>query len=469
MTTSFAGLALGALALACGDAQETPEGSPADTSSAERPNIVILLADDLGYGDLSCYGGWIPTPRIDALASAGARFTQAYAAAPVCTPSRAGLLTGRNPQRFGVEFNTGANPDAKEKGSGMPGDVLTLPERLKKLGYATGALGKWHLGMLETMHPVAQGFDEFYGFLGPSHAYLAGDPSDAFDPLLRKTAGGEAGQPGQQEKETAYLTDALAREAASFFARHRDEPFFLYVAFNAPHVPYQGDERFLARFPGLEGEKRVYAAIVSALDEAVGKVLDALEAQGLERSTLVFFLSDNGAVPVHGPGSNAPLNLGKTFLLEGGVRVPLCLRWPGHVRAGATVEHPVSLLDITATALGVAGAEESSPAELDGRDLLPVLGAEHAQERTFFWRIGPSSAIRQGNLKLITSKQNRWLFDLAQDPGETRDLSGVDQESAARLERELARWLASLPPPSWTNRALAKPVSVSGKPYWIEF
>ncbi len=477
MTSLFA-IALATCVLGRGQAREEPAaaGTPA------RPNVVVLLADDLGYGDLSCYGGWIPTPNIDALARSGARFTAAYAAAPVCTPSRAGLLSGLHPQRFGVEFNTGPNPEALEEGTGMPGTVVTLPERLKGLGYVTACLGKWHLGMRPEMHPSAQGFDEFYGFLGPSHPYLPGDPFDERDPLHRLPAEGhrrpapdardEHGALPSGDEEREYLTAALAREAASFFARHRAEPFFLYVAFNAPHVPYQAEERWLARFPELTGEKRTYAAIVGALDEAVGQVLAALEREKLGEKTLVFFLSDNGAVPVHGPGSNAPLNLGKAFLLEGGVRVPLLARWPGRIDAGATVERPVSQLDIAPTVLGLAGAAPEILGGLDGRELFPLAGAAGAAgagSRAFCWRLGPSAAIRLGDLKLLTSRQNRWLFDLARDPGETRDLSGDDPVRTERLERELERWLATLPPPAWTNRALEKPVSVCGKPYWVEF
>jgi arylsulfatase A-like enzyme len=462
--TSLSWIGPTVLALACGG--EAQEAARPAAQPPVRPNVLVLLADDLGYGDLSCYGGWIETPSIDALARSGARFTQAYAAAAVCTPSRAGLLTGRYPQRAGVEFNTGANPDAEEKGTGLPGETLTLAERLRTLGYATGCLGKWHLGLRPEMHPSAQGFDDFYGFLGPSHPYLPGDPYDELDPLHRRPA---SAPEEEKDSESAYLTEAMAREAEAFFACHHDEPFFLYVAFNAPHVPYQADPRHLARFPELSGEKQLYAAIVSALDEAVGKILSALERSGLAEDTLVFFLSDNGAVPVHGPGSNAPLNMGKAFLLEGGVRVPMILRWPGRTRPDTTIERPVSLLDVAATTLGLAGADAAALAELDGRDLGSVLDGKDPGERSFFWRLGPVAAVRRGDRKLITCKQQRWLFDLSRDPGETADLSAQEPEQVLGLQQELERWLATLPAPLWTNRALAKPVLVSGKPYWVEF
>ena len=456
MLTPFAWLAALAPAL---PAQETPAAADA------RPNVILLLADDLGRGDLSCYGGWIPTPHIDALAAGGARFGQAYAPAPVCTPSRAGLMTGLYPARLGVQCNTGANAVARKKGAGMPGEVVTLPERLHGLGVHSGLIGKWHLGMKAELRPTAQGFDEFFGFLGPHHAYLPSTPDAR---MLR-------GDESEAAPESEYLTDALAREAAAFLGENRARPFFLCVAFNAPHIPYEARPDDLARFPDLKGQKRTYAAIVSALDDAVGRITARLDELGLSERTLLVFASDNGAAidaadpSGKAPGSNGEFAQGKGTLFEGGVRVPLLARWPGRIEPGRVVDAPVSLLDVDATAYELAGATPEALAELDGRSLLATLAASAPAERTFLWKLGPGAAIRKGSWKLVQSKDSRWLFDLAADAREQHDLAAAQPERVQALAAELDAWVATLPPPAWANDALPEPLPVLGKPYWIEY
>jgi len=424
-----------------------------------KPNVVLLLADDLGMGDLACFGGWIPAPHIAELAAAGANFTHAYAAAPVCTPSRAGLYTGRYPACLGVQANTGTNKVARKRAKGMPGEVLTIPERLSVLGIHTGLIGKWHLGLKEDMQPIGQGFDEFFGFLGPSHLYL---PDSHDTKMLR-------GRELEPETEHEYLTDAFARESVAFLARNKARPFALTVAFNAPHNPFEATETYLSRFPELKGQKRAYAAMVSALDDAVGRILASLEKEGLAQNTLVFFASDNGAPPDESPGSNGELNEGKAFLFEGGVRVPMILRWPGRVTPGTTIATPVSLLDISATTLALAGADAATLAQLDGVDLQPLLAGKPAPERTFFWKLGPSAAIRKGDWKLVISKESRWFFDLAADPDEHADLHGSKTELETALADELDAWIAKLPEQLWKNEELEQPLTVLGKSYWIEY
>ncbi len=437
-------------------------GAPALAQTASdggRPNVVILLADDLGYGDLACYGGMISTPSIDALAAQGALFTQAYAAAPVCTPSRVGLFTGQYPARVGVQANTGDNKVARKRERGLPSEVVTLAERLRVLGYHTGLVGKWHLGLNPGMTPIDQGFDEFFGFLGAAHGYL---PDENEVRMIR-------GEKKLEEHEKEYLTDALARESEAFLGRNKDRPFVLTVCFSAPHNPFEATPNYLERFPGLTGEERTYAAMISALDDAVGRIRTALEKEGLAEKTLVFFASDNGAPLEESPGSNGQLSLGKAYLFEGGNRVPLILHWPGHGPAGTKIAAPVSLLDITATTLKVAGATADTLAELDGVDLFPLLAGETPPERTFFWKMGPSEAIRKGNWKLVTSRQSHWLFNLDTDPGERFDLAAKDPERAVALARELGTWIAKLPKPLWKNDELGSPAKVRGKPYWIEY
>jgi arylsulfatase A-like enzyme len=429
------------------------------SAGQERPNVVILLADDLGYGDLGCYGGSIPTPRIDALAAKGARFTRAYAAAPVCTPSRAGLFSGLFPARLGVQANTGNNKVARKRALGLPSEVVLFPERLHTLGVRSGLIGKWHLGIKAEMGPMAQGFDEFFGFLGASHAYMPNAPDAK---MLRGT------EP-EGEREQEYLTEAFARETEAFLARNKAQPFVLTVSFNAPHNPFQASDKYRARFPLLSGEEQTYAAMISALDDAVGRILDALEKEGLAEKTLVFFTSDNGAPLEESKGSNGELLEGKGMLFEGGNRVPLLLSWPQHTTPGAVLSAPVSLLDITATALAVSGVEAATLAELDGRDLAPLLAGAEVPERSLFWKLGPSAALVKGKWKLVTSKTSRWLFDLENDPDERFDLASSKAEVVATLGAELEAWVTKLPEPLWTNNEGTEPFRVRNKPYWVEY
>jgi arylsulfatase A-like enzyme len=434
-------------------------GLAAAGSEGERPNIVILLADDLGYGDLACYGGKQRTPNIEKLAEQGVLFTQAYAPAPVCTPSRVGLFTGQYPARHGVQANTGANKVARKRDRGLPHEVVTFPERLKPLGYRTGLIGKWHIGLSPGMTPTDQGFGEFFGFLGAAHLYM---PDGNDTKMLRNSR-------AEPEKEHEYLTDALAREAIAFLARDKERPFMLTVSFNAPHSPYEATETYLQRFPGLTGNERAYAAMISALDDAVGRILAALEEQGLAQKTLVFFASDNGAPLEEGPGSNGELARGKAFLFEGGSRVPMLLRWPGRATAGTKITAPVSLLDVTVTSLVHAGAPAKALADLDGVDLAPLLAGEPARERSLFWKLGPSAAIRKGSWKLVTSKESRWLFNVDEDPREKNDLVTAEPERAEALDKELSAWIARLAKPRWQNDEVSQPFKILGKPYWVEY
>lgn len=466
-------------------------------SAAERPNIVVLLADDLGYGETSCQGNpEIPTPHIDGLAARGARFTAAYVTAPFCSASRAGLLTGRWQTRCGYEFNPIGAQNADPR-VGLPAAEVTLAQVLHDAGYATGLVGKWHLGGTAAYHPQRRGFDEFFGFLHEGHFYvpppyqgmttwlrrralpdgaqgrwtsadgsvvlsthLGSDepPYDADNPLLRG---------GQPLEEPQHLTDAFTREAVDFIRRHRDRPFFLLVAYNAVHSPMQADRERLRRFEHIPDiHRRIFAAMLSHLDESVGAILEAVRAADLEQRTWVLFLSDNGGPTRELTSSNAPLRGGKGDLYEGGVRVPFLCQWPGTIPPGSVVATPVSSLDIFATAVAVAGARP--PAQpLDGVDLRTVLGAgsEHAPSitspalvpRTFFWRVGDRAALRQGDWKIVRpltrGRPGRWqLFDLAGDVGETRDLADREPERLALLVAEWERLNAEMQPPVWSPR-----------------
>jgi len=331
-----------------------------------RPNVIIIVADDLGYGDVSCYGpSAAPTPHIDSVADNGVRFTSGYATAPQCSPSRSGLLTGRYQQRFGSEFNAGGPARCRAESLGLPASETTIADIMGNAGYATALVGKWHLGTQTQLLPTNRGFDEFFGFLYGLSLYaepidrpgvhssgaikrfrVSSQSRNEFQTIYRNT---------EPVKEPEYLTDAFTREAVQFIERNSTVPFFLCITYSAVHEPLQVTEKYYKRFAHIQDERlRVYAAMVSAMDDGVGAILDKLKEKGVERDTLLFFVSDNGAES--GTKSNGPLNAGKYHLFEGGIRVPFVVQWPGRFPAGKTYSEPVSALDIMPTAAAAAGA-----------------------------------------------------------------------------------------------------------------
>lgn len=410
-----------------------------------RPNVILVVADDLGYAGIGVQGCTdIPTPNIDSIAQAGVRFTNGYVSCPVCSPTRAGLMTGRYQQRFGHEFNPGP-VDVAGPQVGLPLSERTMADWLKALGYATGLVGKWHLGWEPDFHPMKRGFDEFFGFLGGSHPYTsAGKGRNA---ILRGT---------EPVTDMDYTTDAFAREAAAFIERHRAEPFFLYLAFNAVHTPLQATEKYLARFTAIADEKRrVHAAMLSAMDDGVGSVLAKVRELGLEEDTLIFFISDNGGPTAANTSRNDPLRGVKGQLLEGGIRVPFLAQWKGHLPASAVYENPVIALDILPTALGAAGAAVPAGAGLDGVNLLPYLTGE-AQGRpheTLFWRQGEHWAVRSGDWKLVRTGRGLELYDLGQDVGEVKNLAAAEPAKVKELQAMYKEWAAQLAEPLWRPNA----------------
>lgn len=340
-------------------------------SAETRPDILLIVADDLGYGDLSAQGCRdFKTPHLDAIADGGMRFTAGYVTAPVCGPSRAALLTGHHSCRI-LPFDGNPPPGSD---AGLPLEHRTIADHLKAAGYRTAALGKWHLGKTASHHPMSRGFDEFFGFLSGMHDYFSAiDPK--WGPLLRGRARAELKD---------YLTFALADEACAFISRPAPEPFFLYLAFNAPHVPLQAPDEYLAKVAHIgDARRRACAAMVLALDDAVGRVLAALRETGRDRNALVVFLSDNGAALIRGSaengGSNAPLRGSKAQLWEGGIRVPFLARWPGRIAPGGVTDAPVSALDVVPTLLAAAGAPPPPGPALDGLNLLPWLEGKGAR------------------------------------------------------------------------------------------
>jgi arylsulfatase A-like enzyme len=423
--------------------------APAAEAGARKPNVLIIVADDLGYADLGFQGGKeIPTPHLDALARAGVRCTDGYASCPVCSPTRAGLMTGRYQQRFGHEYNPGVGKDV-----GLPVTETTLAELLRSAAYATGAVGKWHLGKEPQFHPLRRGFDAFYGFLGGAHYYVPtkGDPSDPFaraygEPLLRDH---------DRVEEPAHLTEALGQEAVAFIDRRKTGPFFLYLAFNAVHVPLQSTDAYLDRFRAIEPRpRRTYAAMLAAMDDAVGLVAGKLEAEGLDRDTLVVFLSDNGGHPAANAARNDPLRDQKSTVFEGGIRVPFVVKWTGHIPAGRVYSEPVTSLDILPTALAAAGIAPPPRLSLDGVDLLPYLTSrtDRPPHETLYWRYGHHRAIRHGRWKLtMPAGAPAGLYDLSTDVAESKDLSAAHPEIVEDLAWRYAAWDSGLKPPRWRD------------------
>jgi arylsulfatase B len=439
-------------------------------SAAEQPNIIILFADDLGYGELSCQGNSeIPTPHIDSIASNGVRFTDGYVAGPNCSPSRAGLLTGRIPTRFGYEFNpTGALNE--QPGFGLPISEVTIAETLQNSGYTTGLIGKWHQGGTADYHPFRHGFDEFFGFLHEGHYFVPPPYNGVTTMLRRKTLPGgltgrwigdkgliytdhmgrnepdyDADNPitrgGQPVVETEYLTDALTREAVDFIDRHDDKPFFLYLAYNAVHSPLQGADAYMEKFSHIEDiHRRIFAAMLANMDDSVGAVMEQLRKSGLEENTLVFFLSDNGGPTRELTSSNLPLRGQKGQMYEGAIRVPFMVQWKGRLPSGRVYDKPVSSMDIFATASAIAGAK--TPKQVEGVDLIPFLtGKDNGRpHQTLYWRQGGKTALRHGDWKLVRmgkrleSGKAKWeLYDLSKDISEEKNLATSHPERLSEL------------------------------------
>jgi len=436
-----------------------PAPAPAQATAGEprKPNIVLIVADDLGYGETGAQGYTkdIPTPNIDAIAKNGVRFTQGYVSAPLCSPTRAGLMTGRYQQRFGHEFNPGPQANA-ESAFGLPRSENTLAERMKTLGYATGMVGKWHLGSKPELTPPQRGFDSFFGFLGGAHPYL---PGGGGAPILR-------GSIAIMEKE--YLTDAFAREAVAFIEQHRNEPFFLYLPFNAVHAPLQASEKYLDRFADIKDTKRrTFAAMMAAMDDAIGRVLGKLTDLRLSEQTLVVFVSDNGGPTPTTSSGNGPLRGYKGQVWEGGIRIPFMMQWAGRLPAGRVYEWPVMSLDIHATAIAASGAAISPDWKLDGVNLLPYLRGENTgrPHDTLFWRMGEKHAIRDDDWKMLVEQgaPAPALFNLAADIGEKNDLSAAQPEKLKELVARYDAWSSQMSEPMWTRGAKNKKAAARKK------
>ena len=470
-------------------------GPTAAPQGPRPPNVVVIVVDDLGYNDLTFGGGGIangavPTPNIDGIARAGVEYTRGYTGNATCAPSRAAIMTGRYPQRFGFEFTPApkafmrliaymrrdeprppvyfadreADVPAMEQ-EGIPPAEITIAELLRDRGYRTLGFGKWHLGEAPAMQPNAQGFDEYLGFLSGASMYLdADDPESVnsvqdFDPidqfLWANLVFAVRKDDGERFEPDAYMTDYLAREAASAIAANRNRPFFLYLAFNAPHTPLQALRSDYEALSGIENHTlRVYAAMIRALDRGVGTVLEALRANGLEEDTLVIFTSDNGGADYVGlPDLNKPYRGWKMTFFEGGVHTPFFAKWPARLTAGQRYHAPVAHVDIFATAAGAAGAPLPGDRAVDGVDIVKLArGEEQGRPHgAVFWRSGHYRTILADDWKLQVSERPKrtWLFDMNADPTEQHDLSAARPDKVQELSAILAQHEEQMSLPIW--------------------
>jgi arylsulfatase A-like enzyme len=437
--------------------------------AANKPNILVIVADDLGYADIGVHGGKaVPTPNIDGLAASGVRCTSGYVSSPYCSPSRAGFLTGRYQTRFGHEFNPHVGEEAK---LGLPLDQRTIADHLRAAGYATSLIGKWHQGFDHAHHPQSRGFDDFFGFLVGGHNFLL--HKDA-KPVFGSAHSHDLIHRGRKvQKLDGYTTDLFTDEALGFMDRHTEIPWFLYLAYNAVHTPLEIVDTHNERIPAdvTDAARRGYISLLLGLDEAIGRITAHLEKTGRSKDTLVFFFSDNGGSGrkpffAYNTGVNSPLRGDKGQTLEGGIRVPFFVSWPGKVPARKVYDHPVSTLDVLPTALELAGAP--SPADLDGINLLPFLRSETKAlpHDSLYWRFGPQKAVRHAQWKLVdwrdhdAKKNSGWqLFDLSSDLGEQTDQAGKHPELVAQLSRDWEQWNAKNIAPLWHGSPVEDPTA----------
>ena len=456
-------------------------GTPSEEAAPPPPNVIVMMVDDLGWGDIGANGGTvIKTPHIDALASEGVRITDGYVTAAVCSPSRAGFYTGRHQQRHGFEFNIAG----RDTDTGMSTAETTIADMMREQGYATGLIGKWHLGKQEQHHPQSRGFDEYYGMLAGGSIYIDSrkEGVESWPSRNAPTARtlGNAIYDGREPVEVdEYITDVFRDKAVDFIERHKDERFFLMLTPNAPHTPLQATKEYLDRYRHIEKDStRIYSAMVAAIDDYVGAVTAKLEELDLADNTLFVFLSDNGCAGyVDGCCSNAPLRGHKRYYWEGGIRIPFLAKWPAGLPAGSTYSEPVISLDLFAT---IAAAAGSSATAQDSVNLLPHLRGEtnSAPHELLFWRARPNMAVRKGRWKLwkvnktdmdmtaLTDVSARrlpmqaWpqdspqgqltlLYDLSADIGEQTNLAAEHPQVVEELEADLAAWDAEMGEPNW--------------------
>ncbi|MGJ8654366.1 MAG: sulfatase-like hydrolase/transferase [Opitutaceae bacterium] len=434
-----------------------------------RPNIIVIMADDLGYNDLGVYGCEdIPTPHLDRLANEGVRFTSSYVTWPMCGPSRAGFLTGKHQSKFGYYKNVSAPFDPKQ---GLP-KMETIASLLQKQGYVTGGVGKWHMGTTDEQHPNSMGFDDWFGFLGGGLMYFPLDhPSykGRFTPIQRplNMKYMQHTLPVIHNREPVewdqYLTRELTDAGIRFVDQNQSKPFFLFMSYNAPHLDLEAPEESIAKFPpsnmtqipGVTPQARsIYAAMVFEMDEGVGQLLAKVDELGLADNTVIWFLSDNGGMKK--TSDNRPLRGAKGVAYEGGIRVPMFVKWPGHTSAETVLDAPITSLDITATSIAMAGGDPAREG-LHGKDIRPYITQQSAEapHEVLYWNtarnMNPEGVIREGDFKLIIGKNKLELYNLKDDLGETQNLAEAYPEKVQSMQARWMNWDKDKKPPLWTG------------------
>jgi arylsulfatase A-like enzyme len=470
---------------------------PEDVSSHERPNVIIILADDLGQTDISLYGGTkVSTPNIDAIGKNGATFSEGYISSPVCSPSRAGLLTGRYQQRFGHEIQPSNRylksmieyygfkllprfrplspikskevPEAEERlRQGLPPSEITIADVLKKYDYNTGIIGKWHLGAADFAKPCARGFDYQYGFYEAFTLYAPKSDTSVTDMPVKgdfmdkhqwKEAEGRTGNCAilrnccERQEENKYLTDKLTDEAIAYIDRSKEKPFFLYLPYNAPHAPLQAQNKYYNQFKNIKDPvKRVYASMIKNLDDEVGRLMNYLKVNGLEENTIIFFLSDNGGAVYNGTTDNFPYRGGKLTNFEGGIRVPFMMQWKGKIQPGAMVSTPVISLDIFKTVANAVGITLPTDRDYDGIDLFQLANKTSVPDRALCWRSEFNKGIRKGEWKMLMNEFDKTnvLYNLKTDVRETKNVYAEHPEVVEALQKEFNAWEKNMIQPLW--------------------
>lgn len=486
---------------------------PPKYSQERPPNIIFLVVDDLGKYEISSYGSeTMKTPHIDQLASEGVRFTDCYVNAPVCAPSRAGMMTGRYPTRYGFEtqpmelypnnlaayfagkyfMNTGDfqvvtkpkfPPEWQMVKQGVPPTEFTLADILQTRGYTTGCIGKWHLGHSEKQIPNEMGFDEQYGFYGaftlysekrksPNYVhYIQDSYSSKYQWKMGRKETSAIRRNNKVIHEERYTTNAILEEGVEFIARNRNNPFFLYLAFNAPHVPFQAPKAYYEMYSHVKEEnKRVYYAMIHALDDAIGSLNDKLKMLGLEENTIIYFISDNGGASYTKATDNGPYKGGKLTTFEGGVNVPFIMKWKGRIEAGTVYENPVSSMDIFMTSVKIAECPLPEDRVYDGVNLMPYLVGtnKEAPHEIFYWKADHIHGMRKGDWKFLQSTRDNWveLYNLKEDRYEQYDLNSAKPEILMQLQEDYDQWMRQQAPPLWP-RIMDHKFIIDGKVYWF--
>ncbi|MGJ8694148.1 MAG: sulfatase [Thalassotalea sp.] len=423
-------------------------------AAKKQPNIILLFSDDAGYADFGFHGSKImKTPNLDKLASQATLFTQAYVSDPTCGPSRAGLITGKYQQRFGFEENNVPGYMSKNSANdgvemGVPVDEVTMGQYLQQQGYSTGFYGKWHLGGADKFHPTKRGFDEFYGFRGGARSYFPYSKIPPSELDLNERGFGEL------VEHEGYYTDVLADETLAFIEKNakRQKPFFAFVSFNAVHTPMDATPEDLAQFPQLDGNLKTLAAMTLALDRASGRIMAKLKALGIDDNTIVVYTNDNGGPSDKNASSNSPFSGTKSNHLEGGIRVPFIMKWPGKIAANAKYQQPISLLDLLPTFYAAAGGDATKLTDIDGVDLLPYLQGDNAERphEFLYWKKDTRATIRQGDWKLIRYPDRpAELYFVPADVQELNNLAAQQPERVKAMFKKLFEWESTLERPRW--------------------